>query len=152
MAKRTKSFREFLNTGSEKPKPSTKSKADVAHAKTLKKLRDLMGKRTDRVIIGQGNEGKYLVEGKWVKVHFDNEIRIDRNTHMRTGEKHAHIHDRKGNELYVVKQDGKPSHNSKPFQLSDKQAETLRNDGFTIPKNNIVEAVLIGPASELLND
>ena len=63
---------------------------------------------------------------------------------MRSGDKHAHIHDRKGNELYALTQNGKPSHGSKPFRLDKKQADALRGEGFAIPKNRIVEAVLIG--------
>ena len=81
---------------------------------------------------------------------FEREVRIDRNTHMRTGEKHAHIYDRKGNQLYALTQDGKPSHNSKPFKLSNGHARSLRDQGFTIPKDNIVEAVLVGTGKMVL--
>jgi hypothetical protein len=62
---------------------------------------------------------------------------------MRSGDKHAHIHDKAGNEMHALTQNGKPSHGSKPFKLDKKQAEALRREGFTIPRNRIVEAVFM---------
>jgi hypothetical protein len=103
-----------------------------------------------QIVITEGAEASCLVEGKWLKANFENEIRVDRNTHMHTGEKHAHIYDRKGNELYALTQDGKPSHNSKPFKLDDQQADALRKSGFTIPESDIVEAILIDTVKMLI--
>lgn len=128
MKKRTaKKLKDLL----EKPKPKSAKKT------TLKTLREILEKKptpkkkqptsADQVIISDGAETLFLVEGKWVKGDFDKEIRVDRNTHMRSGEKHAHIHDRKGNEMYALTQAGKPSHNSKPFKLSKNQADALRS-------------------------
>lgn len=98
----------------------------------------------DEVIIGRSDRYERLEEGKWIAGDFPNQIRIDRNTHLLSGDKHAHIHDRKGNELYALTQNAKPSHGSKSFKLSKDQADALRAQGFPIPKNRIVEAVLIG--------
>jgi hypothetical protein len=114
------------------------------YARLRQIIREARAKRADVVVVSQPGGVRYLEEGKWLNVNFEDEIRVDRNTHMRTGEKHAHIHDRKGNELYSLTHDGKPSHKSKPFKLDNKQANALRKIGFTIKPNNIVEAVLIG--------
>ena len=104
----------------------------------------------DRVPIGEGDKSlQILQEGKWVKGSFDNEIRVDCSRYLHSGEKHAQIHDGKGNELYALTQDGKPSHGSKPFKLSKDQASALVAQGFSIPGNRVVEAVLI-PSGQLL--
>lgn len=111
----------------------------------------IFAKRVDRIVVsGMASlDLEILEEGKWLKGSFQN-IRVDRNTHLRSGDKHAHIHDRNGNELYAVTQDGKPSHGSKPFKLSKDQADVLANQGFNIPKNRIIEAVLVGRGQMLL--
>lgn len=102
-------------------------------------------KEADRVLIFQNDtsEVNILEEGKWLKASFQDEIRVDRNTHMRSGDKHAHIHDRKGNELYALTQDGKPSHGSTPFKLSKDQVKALQGQGFNIPDDGMVEALKI---------
>jgi hypothetical protein len=46
--------------------------------------------------------------------------------------------------------DGKPSHGSRPFRLNDGQALALRGAGFSIPDNNIVEAMLIGSGTMVI--
>ncbi|QND70816.1 hypothetical protein [Tardiphaga robiniae] len=116
----------------------------------LELLQPLLAIPADEIFIVKNGTYQHLEEGKWIAGDFPNEIRIDRNTHMRTGEKHAHIHDRKGNERYAVTFDAKPSHGTKSFRLSDGQADALRKEGFNIPKNRIVEASLIwsGPTIE----
>src|SRR6516165_8234613 len=91
-----------------------------------------------------------LEEGKWISVEFEDDIRLDRNTHLQSDELHAHFHDRKGNEIYSMKADGTRSHNSKSFKLTKDQASALAAQGFTIPKNRIVEGVLIGSGRILL--
>jgi hypothetical protein len=116
----------------------------VMASKVLKSLRQLLADEADEVVIIESGVPYYLEEGKWLKGQFDREMRVDRNTHMRTGEKHAHIYDRKGNQLYSLTQNGKPSHNSKPFRLSNQQADALRAAGFDVGPNNMVEAVLVG--------
>lgn len=110
----------------------------------------VFAKRADRIVVSRDGDLELLEEGKWLKASFDNEIRVDRNTHLRSGDKHAHIYDRKGNELYAVTQDGKPSHGSKPFKLSKDQADVLGKEDFPIPKNRIIEAVLVGQGQMLL--
>ena len=109
-------------------------------------------KSVDVVVVSSdtSQDIQVLEEGKWVAGHFEREIRIDRNTHLRSNEKQAHFHDRKGNELYAVTQNGKPSHGSKPFKLSSTQADILRGQGFNIPKSRIVEAVLVAKGPKLL--
>lgn len=105
----------------------------------------------DRVVVFVDGVGAVLLEeGKWVKASFEKEIRVDRATHLQSGDKHAHIHDRKGNELYALTQNGKPSHGSKPFRLSKDQATALEKQGFAIPKNRIVEGILVSTGRMLL--
>jgi len=116
----------------------------------LRGLSNLAAQDADEVFISQGQEVSVLVESKWVKGDFHDEMRIDRNTHMRTGEKHAHIYDRKGNQLYALTHDCKPSHNSKSFRLTKGQADSLRKEGFTVPKSRIVEATLIGSGKMII--
>ena len=99
----------------------------------------------DGIVIFQASqtEHDFLTEGKWLKVRFDREIRIDRNNHLHSGEMHAHIYDRKGNEIYALTQHGKPSHGSKRYKLDDNQADALRKYGFNIRPDGIVEAHLV---------
>jgi hypothetical protein len=115
-----------------------------------RKLRLLKAARVDHLLIK--NDGGYLLlqEGRWLKADFDREIRMDRNTHMRTGDIHFHFHDRKGNELYAMANEGKPSHGSKSFRLTKAQAEVVRAYGGTVPPDRMVEAILVGSAKLLL--
>ena len=121
-----------------------KSKELTEAQKIMKRLANFAAAPADDVIISNDSGYQYLEEsGKWIKGKFPNEIRVDRNTHMRSGEKHAHIHDRDGNRLYAITHDAKPSHGSKSFKFSKKTADALRKEGFPIPTSRIVEAVLI---------
>lgn len=122
----------------------------IAMRALLERLRALMAEPAGQVVIQTSDD--FIVEGKWLKGDYDNEIRIDRATHLRSGEKHAHVHDRKGNEMYAIRYDGKPSHGSKPFKLTQRQGDVLRSQGFKIKKNNIVEAVLIEGGSQFLTE
>jgi len=131
-------FRRLIKMA-EQPPAKSKKKTLRTIAPKLPTLR-----RADELIITDAAESRYLVEGQWLKVSFDKEIRIDRNTHMRTGEKHAHIYNRKGKQLYSLTHEGKPSHNSQRFKLDKDQADALRKAGFTIKPNRIVEGTLIG--------
>lgn len=62
---------------------------------------------------------------------------------------HDHIHGRNGNELGVVKIDGTGSHGTK-MKLHSTDAAALRDRGFTIPDNNIVERIALEEQPELL--
>ncbi len=109
--------------------------------------------RTLSSVTIQAPDGNVLVleEGKWVKggAH-ENSIRIDRNTHMRSGEQHSHIYGRgKNNLLGIVKMDGTRSHKCQPFRMPDRDADKLRQLGWPIPNNNIVEWEEIKDQSEL---
>ena len=74
---------------------------------------------------------------KWIRTNTSNTMRIDHATHG-VGLTHAHIYGRKGNEEGVVNIDGTASHGKK-MRLGHKDAETLRANGFNIPRNRIVE-------------
>ncbi len=125
-----KRFKQFV-------KEQTKAK------QIMERLAKFAATAADDIIISDTSGYQHLEEGKWIKGDFPDEIRIDRNTHMRSGEKHGHIYDRKGNQLYAITHNAKPSHGSKSFKLSKGQADAFRKEGFPIPKNRIIEAVLI---------
>ena len=105
----------------------------------------------DGIVVFHPSQAEHdlLVEGKWLKVRYDREIRIDRNTHLHSGAMHAHIFDRKGNEVYALTQQGQPSHGGKRYKLRSDQATALRNRGFSIRSDGIVEAKLL-PSCTLL--
>lgn len=91
------------------------------------------------IVRWEGGELQQLDEGRWISGRFDRNIRIDQPTHLQgAGQPHAHIYGRKGNELGVVNLDGSPSHGTR-CKLHDKDADELRNQGFDIPDDNIVE-------------
>ncbi len=79
-----------------------------------------------------------LDEGKLVSGRFEKNIRIDQPTHLLGGDPHAHVLGRKGNQVVVVNLDGTGSHGTKG-RLHHKDAETLRQNGFTIRDDRIVE-------------
>jgi hypothetical protein len=80
-----------------------------------------------------------LNEGQWIKGRFDRNIRLDQPTHLQgQGQAHAHVYGRKGDEIVAVNLDGTASHGSKGrLHLDD--AEALRNRGYTIRPDRIVE-------------
>ena len=120
------------------------------------RIRDLLKKfeeaRTpfieEIVITRDGATGQLLKEGKLVSGRFENNIRIDQPTHG-MGQRHAHVSGRKGHEYVVVNVDGSASHKMKG-RIHDKDADKLRELGFSIPSNNIVECELIDRRPELL--
>ena len=79
-----------------------------------------------------------LDEGQWVSGRFENNIRLDRETHLRNGDLHAHVYGRKRDLLVVVKADGRSSHGRKGRLHAD-DADALRARGFRVPADNIVE-------------
>lgn len=117
--------------------------AEEPLSRAQKVLQNAKAKPADEIIISDSSGLKRLDEGKWFKGQFDNEIRVDRATHLQSGDKHAHIYDRNGNELRALTQDGKPSHNTKPFKLTKTQYDVLKGQGFNLPASRIVETVLV---------
>jgi len=96
----------------------------------------------DEIFISpDGSEFQQLYEGKWISGRFDKNIRIDRSTYG-AGQTHAHVLGRKGEEFGVINFDGSASHGSK-FRLSKQDADALSDQGFDVPKNRIVEWILI---------
>jgi hypothetical protein len=86
---------------------------------------------------------QFLREGKYIAGRFPASIRIDVATHLRgAAPPHAHVFGRRGDELGVVNFDGTASHGSK-FTLHQKDADALRDRGFDIPTNNLVEWTVI---------
>lgn len=106
---------------------------DIYYAKQLLNEIIVFNPTTDVVhIIDEG--------GKWIPTKTTNIIRIDQPLHS-LGQTHAHVYGRKGNEIGVVNLDGSASHNSL-MRLSKKDADTLRDHGFTIRPYRMVEWVI----------
>lgn len=120
------------------------------------RLRDLMDKleevRTpfleEIVITENGSTGQLLREGKYVPGRFERNIRIDQPTHG-VGQQHAHVSGRNGKEYVVVNFDGSASHKMKG-RLHQQDADALRDRGFNIPPNNIVECARMHSRPRLL--
>lgn len=84
-----------------------------------------------------------LREGKYIAGRFPTSIRIDVATHLQGAvPPHAHVFGRRGDELGVVNFDGTGSHGSK-FTLHQKDADALRDRGFHIRPDNLVEWTVI---------
>jgi hypothetical protein len=59
------------------------------------------------VVVSTGGTYQRLDEGKWISGRFPGGIRLDQPTHLQgAGQVHAHVYDRKGNELLAVNFDG----------------------------------------------
>lgn len=99
-------------------------------------------KTFDEILLVSPASQELLSEGKWIKTN-GYSIRIDNPTHG-VGQRHAHIYARKGNELGVVNLDGTASHGKK-MRLSQAQADDLRAQGFTVPKDRVVEWLEVKP-------
>lgn len=96
-----------------------------------------------------GRDYRQLDEGrKWVDGRFKNNIGIDQPTHG-AGQTHGHVLGRKGKQVVVVNVDGSGSHGTKG-KLHDKDAQALRDLGFNIPDDNIIEWKLLPSGAELL--
>jgi hypothetical protein len=96
----------------------------------------------DRIYVKRGvGSVEYLSEGKTYSGRFPRNIRQDEPTHG-VGFTHAHVHDRKGREIGVVRIDGTGSHGSK-FRLHPKDREVLVGRGFDISQDGFVEWRLI---------
>lgn len=118
-------------------------------------LKELMGQDEppylDEVIVTKDGENmQTLTEGKWIDGRFTRNIRVDRNTHMQSGDEHYHVYGRSGDLIGALKADGSKSHGGKSFKLSAGDADALRALGVPLPKNNIIEWIEIGRTAELL--
>lgn len=81
-------------------------------------------------------------ERKWVDGRFPKNLGIDQPSHLHgDGQTHAHVLGRRGNELGVINFDGTASHGTK-MKLHKKDAEALRDRGFKVRPDNIVEWLL----------
>lgn len=97
-----------------------------------------------------------LAEGIWIDGRYNNNIRIDLDTHFSdagTDNRHAHIYGRsdRSEALVAVRQSGRSSHGKKGI-LHKKDADALHARGFDIPKNRIIEwlELPLDPDVELL--
>jgi hypothetical protein len=94
----------------------------------------------DEIIFSpDGKNLQVLREGKWIPGRFEKNIRIDRATHLGSGEKHAHVYGRKGELIGAIKADGTKSHGGRSFRVHTDDAEALRAQGIAVPKNRVVE-------------
>ncbi len=80
-----------------------------------------------------------LDEGKTIPGRFPDNIRLDQSTHTHgVGQLHAHVLDRKGNQIVAVNFDGTGSHSTKG-RLHKDDAAALMAQGFKIRADRIVE-------------
>lgn len=107
-------------------------------------------------IIGANIDGQLLQlnEGTWINGRYERNIRIDRDTHFSDADengRHAHVYGRtdRDNALVAVRQTGTSSHGLKG-KLHKADADALRQRGFGIPKDNIVEYLDLPRASEII--
>jgi hypothetical protein len=105
----------------------------------------------DEVFITEdGEHARLLHEGRWLGGRFKKNIRVDRETHHRSGEQHFHVYGRKGDVVGVLRMDGSISHGGKPFRLSHEDAKALRDLGVPVPENRLVEWIQIDAAQQFL--
>lgn len=103
----------------------------------------------DSVIISTDSENYLLHEDrKWISGRFPRNIGIDKANYG-AGQEHAHIYGRKGNQVVVVNFDGTRSHGTRG-RIHKKDANALRDKGYKIPMNNIVEWIVIDNWSKLI--
>jgi hypothetical protein len=110
----------------------------------------------DEVFVLSGSLPELIEEGrKWINGSFPDSIGIDKPTHLsgsvgHSGQEHAHIFGRKGRELGVINRDGSSSHGTK-MRVPNRDADVLRQRGYAIPADNIVEWLsLSDPRIQLL--
>lgn len=92
---------------------------------------------------------RMLEEGKWYNGRFEKSLRVDNATHG-VGQRHAHLFGRKGEEIGIINVDGTGSHGWTNVRVPDDDAEKLRQLGFTIAPDNIVEWQILSDAPQLL--
>ena len=121
----------------------------------MRELIDLItdGPILDAVIVAPHAEASLLLEGKMIDGRFKNGIRIDRPTHLGdgSGEVHAHVFGRHGDEVVAVNLDGSGSHGTRG-RLSKEDAAALTAKGFQIRSDRVVEWVVVDFDWTLLNE
>jgi hypothetical protein len=105
----------------------------------------------DRVMIVTSGDRFELYEGrKWIPGRFERNIGIDQPTHgVDVGQQHAHVYGRKGEQIVVVNFDGTASHGTRG-RIPDEDADALRNRGFAIRDDNVVEWIVMPDQPQLL--
>lgn len=111
----------------------------------LDKLEEISAADTpelDEVYIAHLSRVERLDESrKWVDGSWPKNIGID-DPHA-GGQVHAHVFGRKGNEIVIVNLDGTASHGTKG-RLTQADADVLKNRGFKIRPDRLVEWFVIG--------
>jgi hypothetical protein len=110
-------------------------------------LRSLNPPYLDEVFLTEdGATAQCLREGQRIDGRFNCNIRIDRATYRLSGDQHAHVYGLHDKLVGVLNFDGTRSHGGESFRLDKKDAAALRQRGFRVPENNIVEWILFDVA------
>ena len=103
----------------------------------------------DAVILVHSDATVELREGrKWVSGRFEQNIGIDQPSHG-TGQPHAHVYGRKGDEIVVVNLDGTASHGTRG-RLHKDDAEALIDRGYPVSAGQIIEWIVLESQPKLL--
>jgi len=107
-------------------------------------------------IVATSIDGQHelLAEGQWIDGRYENNIRIDRDTHFSNAgpdNRHAHVYGRtdRSQALVAVRQSGEASHALKGI-LHKKDVAALRAKGFNIPMSGIIEWVELPPDPDVM--
>ena len=103
------------------------------------------------VVVGDNGDCLILEQRKTYNGRFERNLQVDNPTHG-VGERHAHLLGRRGDEYGIVTVSGKGSHEYKGqrFKIHDDDADALRDLGFDIPSDGIIEWVVLGDQPMLL--
>lgn len=108
----------------------------------------------DAVVVVEQNGACLLIEQrKTYDGRFERNLLVDNPTHG-VGERHAHLLGRRGDEYGIVTVSGKGSHEYKGqrFKIHADDADALRDLGFDIPSDGIIEWVVLSDQPTLLLD
>jgi hypothetical protein len=107
---------------------------------------------TDIAVSGDGTMLCQLREGKWIRGRFAPNVQVNQPLHPGSEvQQHAHVYGRHGELPVAVSIDGASSHGEKG-RLHRVDADALRELGFKIPSDGVVEWTGLTGSLEILLD